>query len=282
MKIGGRIPPALWLAAMGVIGLALIVVPDYTAQWHESDFGITHDIGIAILSASILGFTIDRWLKAEIVTDVFEAAMGHVLPKEYLHEIQRILTNKFICEKHQMIVEISDRGNDTVKITNSVERTSRNISAFPESIPALVHLDEWGFDEQSTILDCEITAQGRQPEKFNCVIRNPDMSITAETAKVQVNPGETATVKLKWSEIRRANDEVSWIFLAPTLRPEIEVRLPMTFDYRCRFGTPSEKQDSSTIVNRHQLIGTYFPGQRMKVRWWPKPVSSTASRQKSK
>jgi hypothetical protein len=273
MKIRGRIPPALWLAGMAAVGLLLMFLPTNVPQWSAHDFGISRDVGIAVLSASILGFTIDRWLKAEIVSDVFEAAIGHVLPKEFRQEIQHIISHKFICEKHAMIVDIADRGDGTVRVTTSIERTSRNISAYPEAIPALIHLYDWGFDEASKILDCQITVEGFAPVKSEPEVTHPDGSISAETAKVNVGPGQTAKVYLKGTQIRRMNDDISWIFLAPTIKPEIEVQLSPSLAYRCGFGTPAETVENSQIANRHQLNGTYFPGQRMRVRWWPKVLA---------
>jgi hypothetical protein len=270
MKISGRIPPALWLAGIAAIGLVLIVLPASWPWWSVRDFGVTRDVGIAVLSASILGFTIDRWLKAEIVSNVFEAAMGYVLPKEFRQEIQNIIGYKFICESHLMIVHIKEIDDGLVKVATSIERASRNISAFPESRTALAHIDEWGFKEKSQILECQITVEGHEPVRYRSTKSHQDMSVSAETESVIVAPGQIVKVLLKYTETKRTNDEISWIFLAPTLSPVIEVQISPILDYICRFGTPAERIEVSEIANRHRLIGTYFPGQRMRVRWWPR------------
>jgi branched-subunit amino acid ABC-type transport system permease component len=64
MPLWGKIPPGLVLGAFAFLGAVLIFVPHYWAwQW---DFGIIPEVGVAFLVAAILGFTIDRWMKAAL------------------------------------------------------------------------------------------------------------------------------------------------------------------------------------------------------------------------
>lgn len=74
MDIGGKIPRWLWLAALGVFGIAILIVTNTVSIW-PGLFSIVRDVGIATLSASILGLTIDRWLKSDIAKDVFNATI---------------------------------------------------------------------------------------------------------------------------------------------------------------------------------------------------------------
>jgi hypothetical protein len=53
-----------------------------------------------------LGFTIDRWMKSELRTDAFKAALGRVLRPEFQSEVSRIIGYKLICERHSLIVEV--------------------------------------------------------------------------------------------------------------------------------------------------------------------------------
>ena len=135
-----------------IIGLGLIVVPHW-GQW-TWDYGISSEIGVALVIASILGFTIDRWMKAELRTDVFQASLGYVLQPEFRDEVSRIIGYKLICERHDLLVKIEKVSADTVKLTSSVERTIRNKSSYSEEIGNYVAVDEWGFSAgTSDILD---------------------------------------------------------------------------------------------------------------------------------
>src|ERR1700688_3977903 len=120
MGLRGKIPPWLVLLGFLIAGLILIFVPHFWGiKW---DYGITPEIGIAFLVAAILGFTIDRWLKAELRTDAFLAAIGHILAPEFRSEVFRIIGYKLICERHSLVVEIAPVATNIVKVTSSVER----------------------------------------------------------------------------------------------------------------------------------------------------------------
>jgi len=73
---------------MLVFGAAMIIVPP-VLEW-QWDRGIIRDFGIAVSITAMLGFTIDRWLKTQIARDVFEAALGYILPHEFREEVARI------------------------------------------------------------------------------------------------------------------------------------------------------------------------------------------------
>jgi hypothetical protein len=125
--LGGRIPPWLVLLIFFIFGAILIALP-HLGKW-EWDYGIAPEIGVALLTAAILGFTIDRWMKAELRTDAFLAAIGHILAPEFRAEVSRIVGYKLICERHVLLVDIELVESNVVKITSSVERTIRSRNA---------------------------------------------------------------------------------------------------------------------------------------------------------
>jgi hypothetical protein len=160
MGLRGNIPPWLVLVGFLALGIALIFVPHFW-EW-KWDYGITPEIGIALLVAAILGFTVDRWLKAELRTDAFLAAIGHILAPEFRAEVSRIIGYKLICERHSLLVEIAIADANIVKITSSVERVIRNKSASPQPIKNHIHIDEWGYVAgRSEIIDCVLEIEGQ-------------------------------------------------------------------------------------------------------------------------
>jgi hypothetical protein len=114
MRLWGKIPPLIILLALLVMGTALIFIPHFW-EW-TWDYGIAPEIGVAFLVAAILGLTIDRWLKAELRTDAFLAAIGHVLAPEFRAEVSRIIGYKLVCERRvppRLSVNRTRDGTDT-------------------------------------------------------------------------------------------------------------------------------------------------------------------------
>jgi len=163
MNLGGKLPPWAVLFVFLVLGAVLIFVPHFW-EW-QRDYGITSEIGIALLVASILGFTIHRWMSAELRTDVFLAAIGHVLPQEFRAEVSRIIGYNLICERHSLLIKIESVGGGLVRITSHVERDVRNRSAYPQSIRNVTHIDEWGYQEtgNAEIVECILEIDGDAP-----------------------------------------------------------------------------------------------------------------------
>jgi hypothetical protein len=163
MSLWGKLPPWSVLAIIGLVGLLILLfIPNY---WPWSWFdGVTHEIGIALIAASVLGFTIDRWLKAELRTDAFKAALGHVLQPEFRAEVSRIVGYSHICKKHLLLVDLHlDQKGGTVRVMSSIERVIENKSSYVGNIKNYVHIDEWGFPSgKSEILECSLKV-GDQP-----------------------------------------------------------------------------------------------------------------------
>jgi hypothetical protein len=83
LDIGGGFRRWQILVIIGLLGLALIIVPhliDRIPSWIGS---ISEGTGIALLSSAVLGATIERWLRSDLSKDIFLTAIGHHLPSEY-------------------------------------------------------------------------------------------------------------------------------------------------------------------------------------------------------
>jgi hypothetical protein len=270
MKFSGKLPPWVTLALFLALGLALIFIPHFF-EWRW-DYGIAPEIGVALVVASILGFTIDRWLKAEIRRDVFLASIGHVLLPEFRDEVSRIVGYALICERHLLLIKIETIGGRLVRITSHVERTIRNRSAYPQSARNVTHMDEWGYQNvgASEVIECILELDGvaidaDEPKK-------DAYSVYRQTIEKTLKPDQVANLRSKYIEYKPINDDLHYSFAIPTKNPEIEVQASDDLDFIYSFGTPTESENVvvSKYAPRKQLIGTYFPHQAMRVRWWPK------------
>jgi hypothetical protein len=274
MRLWGSLPPWAILSLFALAGFGLIIVPAVLAwTW---DVGIIHEVGIALLAAAILGFTIDRWMKAEIRTDTFKAALGHVMRPEFRTEVARIIGYKLICERHFLFIEIEKVDDDTVRITSAVERTIRNTSAHAEKIKNYLHIDEWGFAAgKSQIIECTLTLDGK-PIPSNKTVAD-DYTVLATTDEHDFRPSAVAEIHSKWIEYRRINDDNVYHFTTATVDPEIQVKLPAELNCVIGFGTPEQNIYQTRYLIKRRLTGIYFPHQTMSVRWWPKKLKSVAA-----
>ncbi|HEV2549016.1 MAG TPA: hypothetical protein VGU20_16865 [Stellaceae bacterium] len=275
MRFWRKLPLSAWLVLMALIGLALIVgpaLPDLVrGKVTVASVALERapEVGIALLIAALLAFTVDRSLKSNLMQDVHRAAVGHILPEEFRQEIWRTIGFKFICERHYMRVIIEPIDDEAVRVTCELERRLRNITAFPEETRGFCSVDEWGFaQERSRIIDCRAQVEGKEA----IVAPEPERAaskVTARTEDVLVYPDQYVHLRSKWIEIKRRNDELSLVLLSPTKNPEMDVSLPAGLQCSASFGLPGERIEKSEYSHRYLMTGTYFPGQRMSVRWWP-------------
>jgi hypothetical protein len=260
----------LWaiLGSMFVSGLVLVLTAE-AWPWKAVD-KLSEGVGVALLTAALLGISVDRILKIELARDVFQAAFRYVLPPELKDEIARIISYKFLCTKYYGVINVVSAGDDLVRVEMSSERTIRNISSHTENYKAILHLDEWGFDgNPSRVTQCIAEYNG---EKYEGKVVPPDRgsAIGTDTEDIPVKSGGEVVTVAKGYEFHRSNGLLILNLRSPTLNPIINVTTPDDLQHECSFGVPGEKIDVSRIANRYELNGTHFPGQVIKLRWWPK------------
>jgi|SRR5712664_1391087 len=258
----------IWVLLLITFLLGVVVILSAAYFEIHRDFGIVHEIGVAFMVAAILGWTIDFTLKSAIAEDVFRATLGHILRPEFRNEVSRITGYKFICERHVLVVEVKLLPNHVVEVTTSIERSCRNITAYPEKHRAYISFDEWEFPNgPSKMIECQMSANGQtfMAEKT----RVEGYGEKWETKEATIKPNETFKIYAKFQEYRRDNDIVIFHFTMPSQDPEIEVKISPELAHTVSFGGPDETEKFS-YAERYQLKGMYFPHQAMNVRWWPK------------
>lgn len=275
MTLGGRLPHWAILVILAAFGVLALVIPSNIG--FASDHGVVEAIGTAILVAAILGFTIDRWMKSEIASDVFRSTLGYILPPEFQGEISKIVSFKFVCDEHEMWYDIKKLTADTVSCRVRCERTLRNITNVSQKQNASVNIDDWGFDDKSAIHRCEILDRdSKLLENMQGVQARPDFTLYAETREVSVEPGSTITVVTDFVEIRRINDQIVTVFLTPSKNPRVHLDCP-EFQFVLDFGVLEQKTGISTVSTTHTLHGIYFPPAPIRLRWWPAVSTLTVS-----
>jgi hypothetical protein len=260
----------LWLvaaaiAAVGVVGSIWHGLLPW--QWARE---LARDFSVALFVAGILAASVDVFFKTEFAKDVFNAAFSYFLPDELKQEIRRIIEYKFLCVKHHMILRLIPLDGGLFRLEISIERTVRNISRESQKVKNSFALDEWGHDQKSEIETCMMRFGD---QTYSDTRPRLDLSIDAiglETKKVvSLKHGQEVTFVSKGYEIKPANSEHLISFRYPTVNPVVNVEMPPGFSHSFGFGVPGEEMMKSSIAERYELTGTQFPGQYMRLRWWP-------------
>jgi hypothetical protein len=96
---------------------------NYLLPWEWAQH-LARDVSVALFVAALLSVSVETFFRAEFARDVFYAAFSYVLPDELKEEINRVINYKFICERHHMILKITEI-DDTknVRLEVRLERT---------------------------------------------------------------------------------------------------------------------------------------------------------------
>jgi hypothetical protein len=191
-----------------------------------------------------------------------------------------------VSRKHLMNVKIEDVGNHLVRVTLIVERHFKNIGSRPVLHRAMIWVDDWGFTERAKILRCTISnSRGTRTKSFDrrkieyiCsdpspgLKLNPDPGpgIKAQSPSMLLFRGHTVIAMFEYSVVKHDHDQFIEWWLAPTRNPEVSI-IEKPPDMEVTVNFPGDQQTKATsIPDRYELDGVYFPPAVMKVRWWPK------------
>src|SRR5215472_595274 len=105
-RIGLRKWP-LWftLAVFMAAGTTLIYI---------REAGFFHEIGVALIIASLLGGSVDIYLRQGIAKDAFEGAMGYFLPSEIKEAVKYLGSIDWFAEEFSLTVKLEKMPNDLV------------------------------------------------------------------------------------------------------------------------------------------------------------------------
>lgn len=271
MNIWGGLPRWAQLAILCIGGVLLIALKAPVDELSHTFGEILRDVGIAALVAGLFALTLERWFRQDLNKDVFEAVLGYLPPTSYKNELLRLIRYPFICEDHTLRFKIEDQPKGLVRVTVTSERKLKNITSRRQPIKGYYHIDEWGFAERSRIVECVMEVDGQVYEGETQTL--DDMTIKSVTVEKMIPPGGMVRLGCVSTEIKRSNDELNILFGTPTVEPVIQVDLPRGLQYVFSFGPDDPEIEPSMYGGQQRLKGTYFPGQRMRVRWWPKKVA---------
>jgi len=89
-----------------VFGLALL---------RACPVGTMSDISLLLITASLLGFAVDRYLKSRLVDVVFETYVGHIMQREPREGIQWVIRIPLLARRRIHRISVEGAGNELVK-----------------------------------------------------------------------------------------------------------------------------------------------------------------------
>jgi len=197
------------------------------------------------------------------------------LPEEFKEEVAKIIRTEFVAEKQVWTVQIEKVDEEAVLVTTSFERTIKNKTRSKKSVKTWYEADDYKFPNGPTIIvDGGIQDDSQRREFTPQAVR--DNYVEASTPEIEVAPDKTARLWGRATQYRRTNDSMFETFRMPITNPEIEVLIDESmFSHIVTFGTHGDVTKAE-FKNHYTLAGVYFPGQFMRVRWWPKTATTSA------
>jgi len=262
------------LVVMGAGGIAGSFLVYLWLRDHENWKFILDAICAGAIVASILGLTVDRLLKKELLDNVFRATFGYILPEELRPSLEWLYKQTFICTNHNQTIKL-DKVNDRhlLSMTVDVHRTFKNISNRTQELTVSLGVDEWFHSPvESGVVEFGYESNG----EFHNVLTEGKFEkdrfrIHLKPFQLSVKSKDCIHVWMKWREIKQINDSSAFLYHYPTAHPRVVCEVPTGTEIDVNFH--SDRAAAKKHSNTFCLEDTLVPMQAINVRWWKKEDS---------
>lgn len=240
---------------------------------------LLENIGIALVTAFVIGAAIDLVLRTRISQDVFRAAFGYLFPAPIREEIHGIYELKLIAEEYEHEYEIMPLSVDPTKVVvrETITRVVKSLTGKEETFTPSLGIQEWFHaDKPPTILsaDCNLGNEhwGLSNGDYTCDTDFRDYPIL----KVELNKAITVTDRRKavliwqYEEVRDWNDQSYSYFTLPAQRSNVNVTVPDELGFDVTFANRNQGELKLVSPGRYRLDAVLLPDQAIRLRWWKK------------
>lgn len=200
-KLSSLYKPPIVMIIVGILGLVIKYSINLPGA-KELLLNVSEEIFIAIFIAGLLALTVDTYFKRLLSRDVFEAALGYVLPNSLKDDIRWILDTNFISPKSYIKFDLVKHDANIVDITVSMERYIKNIGKKLQRYKTQLGVDDFG---QSGISICSMEHKGTVYSNNGILVKGGE--IYAETQEIDLDPGQEVKILYKFTMRKRHNDE---------------------------------------------------------------------------
>jgi len=222
------------------------------------------NIGIALVTAFVIGAAIDLVLRTRISQDVFRAAFGYLFPAPIREEIHGIYELKLIAEEYEHEYEIMPLSVDPTKVVvrETITRVVKSLTGKEETFTPSLGIQEWFHaDKPPTILsaDCNLGNEhwGLSNGDYTCDTDfrdNPILKVELNKA-ITVIDRRKAVLIWQYEEVRDWNDQSYSYFTLLAQRSNVNVTVPDELGFDVTFANWNQGELKLVSPGRYRLAG---------------------------
>lgn len=236
---------------------------------------IVAEFGIALIAASVLGMTIDGWLKRQIIQDVFRAAFGYSLSRELITEIRELYVQSVVISEFDMEATLDPvpENSAAIRITIKLRRVFSNRTSDSITHRLTCGIDEFFFEgAEGRILSYSyFTSDKRVSGGFPDIgiERHENGSKIIEPEPIILAKDQSCTVNVSFCEIRRKNDDFWFMPNHLVMAPEARIvnNVP-GLKAVILFHNREKNKGAEVAANTYKLNSHLLPFQTIHVRFW--------------
>lgn len=248
--------------------------------------------GDALLVASVLSFTVDRYVKlrlaSEVARDVLSYAVGFEVPKEIQQAMKNMIQMPFVRRNFKMLVKLEALGADGqyVTVITKVSYSVENLAGRTRQYDFLSRIEtsRYPLKGRSDIRSLGVTKLGDKNAEFSYRGSALESKLDRGQTFVQFKqpvliPGKPQVNPEFWTErstVMKSSDTYLLDFLEPTIGVTIEADAPDDFDVT--FLAPDGRHIEEFPPNRPTSWydgGVYLPGQHLRIAWSAQTTMAT-------
>ncbi len=266
-----------YIAFLFVFLVGVLVVFAVSMWWDSGLWGqVFLGVGIALITAGIIGIIIELAFITKLAKHVFEVAFGYILPPELREEVKWVFGLERIAEESRHIFTITRHptSKDKVIMNEEFTREVKNITNKSRQETFGIGIQEWFHPEGDSRIKSLTVTYGKkrwsiENEKVRLSKRGKPPILQAEiTETFDVKPRETFSVVTEIEEIKYENDQTYSYYGTALKNPYVTVRVPKDMDYDVTFANRNQGELQDLGNNVYRLNGTLLPLQAIRIRWW--------------
>jgi hypothetical protein len=269
-----------WVLLFVLLLALLLLLPDYNIAPRYR--GLIKDFGVGLVSAFVLGITLEVAFATRIAKDVFETAFGYLLPAKIRDET-RWLTGLDRLESHSVHEYQLSKHSDTDKVivlatvTREIEcigpppaevdvETGIQMRLFPGDEPRVL---EYSFVltrkgktiRQGGLGDGVEVAEGLTQDYIQQIIGPKSLELYED---------DVLRIRYQYRFTAHKNDMVYTHSATAALKPRIIVHIDpaLGIEHRVKFVSRHQGDLIALGGGEYVLPALLLPSQAVRVRWW--------------
>lgn len=266
------------------VGIACHVVGHYgqeagLVKWLADTLHVTAD---ALIVAALLGLTVDRYLKTQLMRDVGAIFIGWALPHEVRNYIREVSQTALVRREHDASYTLELVGEAEVKVTVMITFRVFNygLKAMDYGVELVQDLSKNPYRDE---VACAISTPDGGDEHWNVdrfrreggeatadgVVKWVAKTVSLRPQDVLADPDRKPRCTVTWTySFRARRDDDEWlVFGTPVLGLRISAKCPPELVFRCDHGSGETTADGRWVWSFPDQF--FASGRCIHVRWSP-------------